>query len=67
MSTRDVLLANDPRLIIDTDWEVSHKKGFRASIIAWGCLGMHQLLKYGVRCRASWLCLGECGVGGRSY
>ena len=32
----DVLLANDPRLNTDTDWDVSRKKGFRASIIVWG-------------------------------
>ena len=36
MPTRDVLLANDPRLNTDTDWDVSRKKGFRASIIVWG-------------------------------
>ena len=36
MPTRDVLLANDPRLNTDTDWDVSRKKGFRASIMVWG-------------------------------
>ena len=36
MPTCDVLLANDPRLNTDTDWDVSRKKGFRASIIVWG-------------------------------
>ena len=36
MPTRDVLLANDPWLNADTDWDMSRKKGFRASIIVWG-------------------------------
>ena len=35
-STCDVLLVNDPRLNTDTDWDMSRKKGFRASIIVWG-------------------------------
>ena len=36
MPTRYVVFEKDPRLNKDTDWAVSRKKGFKASIILWG-------------------------------
>ena len=36
MPTRYAIFETDPQLNTDTDWAMSHKKGFKGSIILWG-------------------------------